>query len=193
VSTLNNPFVDDPEGSRATLDSIDGEQAMLRLENARLILLPRHLLEAQDDGNYRVAFSLNRFQQEGVMVIPVIEETLDVDKREVKSGVRIVKSVRTEDIVVDEPLHREDIDVERVMVNRYVEEPQPIRYEGDTTIIPLLEEVLVVEKRLLLREEIRIVRQHKTVNNPQVYTLRREDVEVERDDANVNLEDRSEE
>ena len=57
-----------------------------------------------------------------------------------------------------------------------------MRHEGDVTIIPLIEEVLVVEKRLLLREEIRVSRRKTTVNNPQVYTLRREDVQVERDD-----------
>lgn len=185
---MNKLFVDDAEGIRATLESMDEQQAMLRLENARLVILPRDTLVEQDDGNYRVAFSLNRFQQEGVMVIPVIEETINVGKREVERGVRIVKTVRTEDIVVDEPLHREDIDVERVMVNRYVEEPQPIRYEGDVTIIPLFEEVLVVEKRLLLREEIHIIRQQKTIHNPQVYTLRREEVQVERDNESPDRE-----
>ncbi|MEP7290442.1 MAG: YsnF/AvaK domain-containing protein [Chloroflexota bacterium] len=184
---MNNQIVFDAEGKQGTLESMGTEQALLRLEDNRLVSVPCSMLVKQDDGSYRVAFSLKRFEQEGSIVIPVVEETLNVGKQEVVRGVRIVKTVRAEDIVVDEPLQREDIDVERVMVNRYVEDTQPVRYEGDTTIIPLIEEVLVVEKRLLLREEIHIKRQKKTVNNPQVYTLRREDMQVERDDETENL------
>jgi len=178
---LKDPYVVDYEGIQGTLTSLDDKQAMLRMDGGRLILVPRTALVAQDDGNYRVDFSLIRFQQDGTMVMPVIAEALNVEKREVEHAVRVSKTVRTEDVVVDEPLHREDISVEHIMVNRYIEEPLPIRYEGDTTIVPLVEEVLVVEKRLLLREEIRITRQKSTVNNPQTYTLRREDVHVERE------------
>jgi uncharacterized protein (TIGR02271 family) len=179
---LNNHTVYDAEGMQGTLESMDTEKAMLRLQNNRLVAVPRSMLIEQGDGSYQVAFSLKRFELDGSIVIPVVEEVINVDKREIESGVRIIKTVRTEDIVVDEPLHREDVDVERVMVNRYVEDTQPVRYEGDTTIIPLIEEVLVVEKRLLLREEIHVKRHKKTINDPQVYTLRREDVQVERDD-----------
>jgi len=55
------------------------------------------------------------------------------------------------------------------------------RYEGDTMIIPILEEVLVVEKRLLLREEIRITRRQSVVRDPQEYILRREEATVSHD------------
>jgi len=171
----------DYEGTQGTLTSLDNQQATLRMDGGRLILVPRTALVAQDDGNYRVEFSLTRFQQDGTMVVPVIAEALKVEKREVEHAVRVSKTVQTEDIVVDEPLRREDIAVEHITINRYIDEPLPIRYEGDTTIIPLVEEVLVVEKRLLLREEIRVTRQKSTVNNPQTYTLRREDVHVERE------------
>jgi len=179
---LNDRYVVDYEGTRGILTSLDEKEAMLRLEGGRLIVVPRTALVAEDDGNYRLAFSLTRFQQDGTMVLPVLAEAVNVDKREVERTVRISKTVRTEDVVVDEPLHREDIAVEHIAINRYIDEPLPIRYEGDTTIIPLVEEVLVVEKRLLLREEIRITRQKSIVNNPQVHTLRREDVQVERED-----------
>jgi len=179
---LNQHYVFDNHGNRALLESIDEKQAWLRLDEGRLISLPSPPLAAQDDGSYRVAYDLTRFQVTDEMVIPVTQEEVHVDKREIEQIVRISKTVRTEDVVVDEPLHREDIDVEHVMINRYVDEPLSVRHEGDVTIIPLVEEVLVVEKRLLLREEIRVARRKTTVNNPQVYTLRREDVQIERDD-----------
>jgi stress response protein YsnF len=67
-----------------------------------------------------------------------------------------------------------------VPINRIVTEALPVRYEGDTTIISLLEEVLVVEKRLMLREEVHIKRVHKEVHKPQEVLLREERVEVVR-------------
>jgi len=47
-------------------------------------------------------------------------------------------------------------------------------------IVPLLEEVLVVEKRLMLREEVRISKRRNETHRPQTVTLRKEDVNVER-------------
>jgi len=61
-----------------------------------------------------------------------------------------------------------------------IDEAPEIRHEGDTTIIPVLEEVLVVEKRLILREELHIIRRREEHRDPQKVTLRKENVEVER-------------
>ena len=114
-------------------------------------------------------------------VIPVIEETLDVQKRRVETGgVRITKVVHEREEIVDEPLFREEVSVERVALNRVVDGPVPIRYEGEVTIIPLVEEVLVVEKRLMLKEELRITRRRVAEHKPQQITLRREEVILER-------------
>jgi len=164
------------------LESMDEKQANLRLAEGQLITLPSSSLVSQDDGSYRVNFDFTRFQDAGEIVIPVTQEDVNVDKRQVERVIRISKTVRSEDVVVDQSLNREDVEIERVPINRYIDEPLSVRYEGETTIIPLVEEVLVVEKRLLLREEIHVSRRAMTVNNPQVYTLRREDVQVERDD-----------
>jgi uncharacterized protein (TIGR02271 family) len=82
--------------------------------------------------------------------------------------------------VVDEPLLREEVEVERVSVNRVVEEPSGIRYEGDRTIIPLYEEVLVVEKRLMLTEELHVTKRQVETRDPQRVSLRREEAVVER-------------
>ena len=55
-----------------------------------------------------------------------------------------------------------------------------MRSEEDTLVIPLLEEVLVVEKRLLLKEEVRITKRRMETHRPQRVTLRREEAVVER-------------
>ncbi len=172
----------DPEGIHGTIEALDAHEARVRLAEDRLIVVPRTALTEQEDGSYRVPFSLTRFVQDGVMVVPVVQEEVSVSKREIERTLRISKTVSAQDVTVDEPLKREDIEIEHVAINRYVEEALPVRYEGNTTIIPLVEEVLVVEKRLLLREELRVTRRQTTVNTPQVHTLRREDVHVERGD-----------
>ncbi len=115
--------------------------------------------------------------------IPVVEETLDVQKRTVTTGiVRIDKTVEERTEAVDEPLFRDQVSVERRAVNRAVlaSEPPGIRYEGDTMIVPVLEEVLVVEKRLMLKEELLIHREKTEFRAPQHVVLRREQVAIDR-------------
>jgi uncharacterized protein (TIGR02271 family) len=90
-------------------------------------------------------------------VIPVREETLDVQQHRVETGgVRVTKVVHEREEVVTAPRVREEVTVERVTLNRMVDAPVPMRQEGDTLIISLLEEVVVVEKRLMVKEELRI-------------------------------------
>ncbi len=114
-------------------------------------------------------------------VIPVIEETLDVQKRQVETGgVRIIKVVHEREEVVNVPRVREEVTVERVTLNRLVDTPVSMRQEGDTLIIPLLEEVVVMEKRLMVKEELRITTRRIEEQASQQVTLRREEVVVER-------------
>jgi uncharacterized protein (TIGR02271 family) len=121
--------------------------------------------------------------QEPPLVLPVMEETLAVDTRRVETGrIRIHKTVHEREELVDPPLLREEVVIERVPVNRVVEGPIPVRYEGDTMIVSLLEEVLVVETRLLVTEELRITTRRTETHRPVPVTLRREDVTIEQID-----------
>ena len=114
-------------------------------------------------------------------VIPVIEETLEVQKRRVETGgVRITKVVHEREEMVDVPRVREEVTVERVTLNLMVDAPVSMRQEGDTLIIPLLEEVIVMEKRLMVKEEVRITKRRIEEHASQQVTLRREEVVVER-------------
>ena len=115
-------------------------------------------------------------------VIPVLQEELEVGTRRVETGagIRVEKTVEEREERVDEPLTKEEVEVERIPVNRAVEGPVAVRYEGDTMIVPVLEEVLVLEKRLVLKEEIRITRRQREFHDPQRIVLRREHATVER-------------
>lgn len=114
-------------------------------------------------------------------VVPIVEEQLRVGTREVETGrVRLTKKVLESEVLVDDPVAREEVEVVRVPVGRGVDGPVPTRQEGDTLIIPVLEEVLVVEKRLVLVEELHVRKRRVEVTTPQSFTLRKEEVVVER-------------
>jgi len=144
----------------------------------RMAMKSEHFLDngAEKDTS-RYQLSSNETSQ----VIPVVAEEAVVQKRQRTTGsVTIHKSVHERTEVVDPALQADEVTVERIAVNRIVEAPVPVRQEGDTTIIPLLEEVLVVEKRLMLREEGRITRVHKEIHDPKEVLLREEQVEIVR-------------
>lgn len=115
------------------------------------------------------------------VVIPVVQEELRVETRAVATGkVLVRKTVQVREEVVDLPLATEELEVRRVAINRVVAATSPIRQEGDTTIIPVFEEVLVVEKRLLLKEEVHLVRRRREEHRPQRLEVLSEEVTVER-------------
>lgn len=117
--------------------------------------------------------------------IPVLQETLQVGKRTVDTGrgVRVHKTVTEEALRIDEALATQDLEIEHVPVNAWVDGPAPVqRHEGDTLVVPVLEEVLVVEKRLRLKEEIRIRARADVRHASEHVVLRSEQVTVERFD-----------
>lgn len=185
--------VTDTRGAQATVaaprDDASGS-VLLALDDGALIRLPADLLDRDDDGRclYRSAFddltAGDSIGDDGVSrVIPVIEESVRIDKRvAMQGGWRITKEIELHKQVVDEPLTRVAVSVERVPVNKLVpagQTPQ-VRHEGDTMIVPILEEVLVVEKRVLLKEELHVRRTTEEFRAPQEIELRREHVSVQR-------------
>ncbi len=113
-------------------------------------------------------------------VIPVIHETLRIEKREVESGRVVVhKTVSERDEVAEVLLRQQDLIVERVPVGRVVSEAPQTRQDGDTLIVPILEEIMVVEKRLILKEELHIRKQSSERTEHHNVRLRTEHVEIE--------------
>ncbi len=111
---------------------------------------------------------------------PVFAESVEVAKRLVESGrVRIQKTVATTDQVVNDSLLHEHVDVERVPIHQIIDGPVGNRQEGDTPGRPVLKEVLVVEKRLMLVEEVRITRRRTEQPFAQTVPVRTETVVVD--------------
>ena len=118
------------------------------------------------------------------VVIPIADEELTVMKREVETGrVRVRTVVDERQELIREELSKTAVEVERVPVNVEVSTaPQP-RMEGDTYIIPVVEEVLYVRKALVVTEEIRLHRQTSTEKVEQQVTVRSQRAVVEREDT----------
>jgi len=123
-------------------------------------------------------------------VVPLVEEQAVILKRKkLAEGVRVRTVVRKRDEVVDEPLATEEVEVERAPLDRWVDGPVPVRQEGDTTIVTLIEEVVVVEKRLRAVEEVRITKRRSVRHAPEHVTLRREEAVIERLEASGGTQD----
>jgi len=122
--------------------------------------------------------------RENRAVLPVVEEQAVILKRKrLAEGVRVRTVVSEREEIVDEPLASEEVEVVRVPLDRWVDAPVPVRHEGETTIVTLLEEVVVVEKRLRATEEVRITKRRAVRRAAQSVTLRREEAVVERLEA----------
>lgn len=184
------------DGVRGTLveapaAGTDTTHVLVQFETGQQVLIPFDALTLQADGTY---YYLALRQDELVdgrtlgiqhpgepFVLPVIAEKVVIQKHTRITGrVRISKGVQEREELVDQPLLRQTVQVERVPINRVVDGEIPVRYDGDTTIISVLEEVLVVEKRLILKEELHITQRQEQHHQPQRIVLRTEDITVER-------------
>jgi len=114
--------------------------------------------------------------------IPVTEERVNVEKKIIETGkVKISKIVNVDTETFNLVHIQDDIQIERIAINEFVQSPPPpLRYEGDTIIIPVLKEVMVTEKRLLLIEEVRLTKRKVESKESQEVLLRKEEIKVQR-------------
>jgi stress response protein YsnF len=121
-----------------------------------------------------------------LLSVPVVREEAWVEKRIVDTGrgVRIHKTVAEHPCRIDESLARDDVQVSHVPVDRIVplDQAPTTRYEGDTLVVPILEDELVVERRLRIKEELHITRTRREERHVDTVVLRSEQVSVERFD-----------
>ena len=192
----------DQNGVRGTLDltvlppqGSESRLVLVRFDDGRSVFVDGSVFDEREKGTFYFPGSfaaLTTTEQSAEtntekLIVPIIEEELKITREKIiTGGVRVHKTVAERTEVVDEPTFQEQIEVEHITVNQFVAEPPPVRYEGDVMIVPLLEEVLVVEKRLVLREEIRVSKRREIVNKPQQVVLRREEATVERIEPPAN-------
>jgi uncharacterized protein (TIGR02271 family) len=163
---------------------LKNDKVPVTLDNGKTVLVESAILKKVSENTYGIPLSfkdLSESDSTESRVIPVVQEEVRVQKEEVeRARVVVNKIARERQETVDVPLTEEHVHIERIPKNVVIDAPIPVRYEGDDVIISLVEEVLVVEKRLLLKEEVRITQEKKEVHKPQTVTLYSEEVKVER-------------
>jgi uncharacterized protein (TIGR02271 family) len=113
--------------------------------------------------------------------LPLVEEVARVTRRRrIRGRVRVAVTTTEEQEAIEAVLRHRQAEIQRVPVGREVDAPPPIRQEGDTIVIPVLEERVVLVRRLVLTEEIhfRLQTQEEPVSLP--VTRRRQTFAVER-------------
>lgn len=123
------------------------------------------------------------------IVVPIVEERLDVSKRQVELGEVIIgREVveRQETVPVD--VAHEEVRVERRAVTREAS-PEDLRLAageglaqleaGGSVIVPIIEEVVEVRKVLMVREELVITKQRVTERHEVIERVRRVEPQIE--------------
>ncbi len=163
-------------------------QALVQLKNGRQLFIPVEMLGDQGDGgdyllpvDFSTLEEMEETRDANYLVIPILSERMLVSKRRVSTGgVRITKQVNTREQAIKDHGFEEDVQVDRIPVNKIIDKPAKTQFEGKTMIIPVMEEVLVVEKRLMLKEEVRVTKFRQQLSAPDNVELREEKVSVER-------------
>ncbi|HZC82113.1 MAG TPA: DUF2382 domain-containing protein [Nitrospiraceae bacterium] len=105
--------------------------------------------------------------------IPLHVEEVSVSRREIENAkVQIALVTGTQEQLIDEELTRVRVEIERVPIGRTIQVVPPISQEGDTTISPVVQEIVVVERRLVLKEEVRIRRVRTKEQHQEIVVLR---------------------
>jgi len=172
------------------LGAAGGPRITLRTEDGQEVVASAQSLQRLPDGTYRLSLGetelteLNdalRRSGGASAVIPVVAEELQVGRQVVETGrVRVTKVVHEDQETVDQPTVTEEVVVERVPVNQFVEAAPAPRQEGETLVLPVLEEVVVVQRKLLLKEEVRVTKRRTESRQQQTVSVRREEVKIER-------------
>lgn len=157
--------------------------ARVRLSNGGELMIPFEVLHHDDRGGYRLSGRWRDFTQRstsGTTTIPVIQERATVSVRPApERKTRIRRRIVSQPQVVETPIWQERVEIQRVPIGQIVERAPAARQDGDVLIVPVVEEITVVEKRLRVREElrIRVVREQRI--HRETVQVRRHEIEIE--------------
>lgn len=117
--------------------------------------------------------------------LEVVEEHLNITTPDVVTGrVQVALTTQTIEQPVSLSLNRTEVEVVRHEINQTLGRDDPVpqqRTEGGTTIIPVLEEIVVVETRLVLRAEVHVTQVTTAETVSTTVPLRRQTADVTRD------------
>ena len=113
--------------------------------------------------------------------LQLFAEEAQVSRRTVETArVRVARVTHTRDHLVDELLARTDVEVERIPIGRVIDAIPPVKGDADDMVIPIVEETVVVERKLVLKEELHIRHKRTTERYQETVKLRHQTAEVTR-------------
>jgi uncharacterized protein (TIGR02271 family) len=113
--------------------------------------------------------------------LTLLAEEFSVGKEAVETGrVRVSKQTHTREVAVEESLLTESAEIETIPIGRQIFEMPSVRHEGETIVVPIVEEILHTERRLILKEEVRITRRKTAEQFHDRVTLRYQEAVVTR-------------
>ena len=129
----------------------------------------------------KTAVEKTKDQDTDQLVVPLHAEEVSVAKRRVVTGqVKVATVTRQSELLVQELLEHEHVEIERKPIGKEVDKAPPVREEGNTLIIPILEEIVVVERRLLLKEEVRVRRTREKQPYQERVVVRKQEAVITR-------------
>ena len=109
------------------------------------------------------------------------EESVTVTRRQIAGDtVRVETVTRERQQQVETDLTHEHVEIRHVPIGRVIDQMPDVRIEGDITIVPVVEEEVVIQRRLVLREEIHMRRVRVSERHQQTVTVRSQDAIVTR-------------
>ncbi len=122
----------------------------------------------------------NRNMNQGETVLPIVEEELQVGKREVqRGGVRVYTTVEEKPVEAQVTLHEEKVNVERRPVNRPVSDTDMAAFKEGSFEMTETSEEAVISKQARVVEEVVVNKEGRDRTETVRDTVRRSDVEVE--------------
>jgi uncharacterized protein (TIGR02271 family) len=130
---------------------------------------------------------VEKTQDPNQILVPLHAEEVSVGKRRVVTGqVKVATVTRQQEQLVEELLEHDHVEIERIAVGKEVDAAPPVREDGDTLIIPIIEEVVIVERRLMLKEEVRVRRIRETQRYQERVVVRKQEAVITRLPADTN-------
>jgi uncharacterized protein (TIGR02271 family) len=165
------------------IETMERPHTYVYLEDGQQVPVEISRLRRDSDGGYSLTTTVEQVLEAETPVVrnpldEVVTETVAV-AAPASERVKVTKTVEEQKHVISEPMLHEQVSVERVPIGQYVEDVPVAREENGVMIFPVVEEVLVVEKRYLLKEEVRVTKTREVRPDDRVFTTLTERASVE--------------
>lgn len=137
-----------------------GGRKKIRLEDGREIEVGAEDLKVRPDGSFQLRAGRITPPSATPAPSPAMSQPSAMSQPQAADTIQASSPVKLGD-----DFYEHDYQIERVAIGRVLDGPVTQRQEGDTLILPVVEEVLVWEKKMILKEEIRVTTRKRPIQD----------------------------